>query len=199
MKSLRRGERSSGRVEEIMKLTIGRHARTLTTVLGFATLTAAATLTALWPTATLADDDLDDEMGIDAEGTKLGHVVVEGEVVRDPKAKTGWVVVVTAENKGTEEETWKLETDLTRTVSSPMARAMPLPTTVWKQTESITLAAGQKIEKRYVVPAAFGAQLTATANADAAIQKASEAGKPLPAFAMRPRPFFNVVFQKGHA
>jgi hypothetical protein len=182
-----------------MKLTIGRHARTLTTVLGFAALTAAATLTVAWPKATFADDDQEDDMGLTADGTTLGHVLVNGEILRDPKAKTGWVVEVTAENKGTETETWKLETDLTRVVSSPMSRAMPTPTTVWKQSESITLAAGEKVVKRYVVPAGFGTQLTATANAEAAMQKASEAGKPLPAFAMRPRPYFNVVFQKGHA
>src|SRR5262249_55565674 len=137
-----------------------------TTVLGFASLTAALTLTAFWPKQTLADDDADAMEEFSPDGTKLGHILVKGEIVRDPKAKTGWVVEVTAENTGNASETARLETDLTRTVANPMARAQPPASTVWKQTESITLAAGEKFTKRYVVPAAYGAQLTATANAE---------------------------------
>jgi hypothetical protein len=167
--------------------------------LGFASLTAAATLTVFWPQETLADNDADaiDELGLD--GTKLGHILVKGEIVRDPKSKTGWVVELTAENQGTASETARLETDLTRTVSSPMSRAQPPAVTVWKQTESITLAAGETLKKRYTIPAPFGAQLTATANAEAQVNKAIEAGQAPPAIAMRPRPFFNVSFKKGSA
>jgi hypothetical protein len=170
-----------------------------TTVLGFASLTAIATLTAFWPTQTLADDDDDPMAAFSPDGTKLGHILVNGEIKRDPKSKTGWVVEVTAENQGTESESARLETDLTRVVANPMARAQPPASTVWRQTESVTLAAGEKLTKRYVVPAAFGAQLTATANAEERMNKAMEAGKPMPASAMQPRPFFNVQFKKAHA
>jgi hypothetical protein len=173
--------------------------RSIATVLGFATLTAAATLTALWPKQTLADGDLDALDEFAPGGTKLGHILVKGEIVRDAKSKTGWVVEVTAENQEVESETVRLETDLTRTISNPMSRAQPAPTAVWRQTESITLAAGEKVTKRYVVPAAFGAQLTTSANIQSQMEKALEAGKEIPAIAMRPRPFFNVQFKKGHA
>ena len=176
-----------------------RSLKNIATTFGFAAITAAAALTVFWPKQTLADDDDDALALFGEEGTKVGNIRVSGEVVRDPKSKTGWVVEITAENHGTESETASLETDLTRTVSSPMARAQPRPTTVWKQTESVTLAAGEKVTKRYVVPAAFGAQLTASARAAEQMNKALEAGKPVPAFAMRPRSFFRVECKKGHA
>jgi hypothetical protein len=173
--------------------------KNVTTVLAIASLTAAATLTAFWPKQTLADDDADALEEWSPDGTRLGHILVSGEIVKDPKSKTGWVVEISAENQGTESETARLETDLTRVMANPMARAQPRPTTVWKQVESVTLAAGEKITKRYTVPAAFGAQLTATANADARMNKAMEAGKPMPASAMLPRPYFNVLLKKVNA
>ena len=173
--------------------------KNVTTVLAFASLTAAATLTAFWPTQTLADDDEDALDEFAGDGTKLGNIVVHGEIVRDPKAKTGWVVEITAENTGTESESTTLETDLTRVVSNPMSRAQPLPTTVWKQTESVTLSARERVTKRYVVPAAFGAQLTATAATDDRMNKAMQAGKPMPAYAMQPRPYFNVRLKKAQS
>ena len=172
--------------------------KSVATMLGFAAITTAATLTVFWPKQTLADDD-DDALGLFGEpGTKIGNIRVSGEIIRDPKSKTGWVVEITAENYGGESETSQLETDLTRTIASPMARAQPRPTTVWKQTESVTLAAGEKVTKRYTVPAAFGAQLTASARAEEQMNKALEAGKSMQAFA-RPRPFFRVECKKGHA
>jgi hypothetical protein len=164
--------------------------RSLATVLGFAAITSAATLTAFWPTATFADDPGQDLV---QDGTKVNHVVVQGEIVRDKKAKTGWVIEVTAENRGAEAETAELETDLTRVISNPMSRAAPMPTAVMKKKESVTVAAGEKVTRRYDVPAPLAAQMTAKEAADAAREKAEEKGKSLP---MPQRvTYFNVAFK----
>jgi hypothetical protein len=128
----------------------------------------------LWPKATFADGP---DQDLVQDGTKVDHVVVTGEIVRDKKAKTGWVVEVTAENRGTEAETAELETDLTRVVADTMSRASPPATAVMKKKETITVAAGEKVQKRYDVSAAIAAQMTAKEAADAAREKAEAAGK----------------------
>lgn len=150
--------------------------RQLATVLGFAAVTTAATLTVFWPKATLADDD-DGKADLFLGGTKVNHVVVDGDVVKDPKSKTGWVIEVKAENKGTEAETAELEADLTRQISNPMSRAAPMPTAVWKKKETITVAAGETVTKRYEIPAALATQVAAAKRAEAAREKAEAAGK----------------------
>jgi hypothetical protein len=164
--------------------------RSVATVLGFAALTSAATLTVFWPKATFADGPNQDLV---QDGTKVNHVVIDGEVVRDKKAKTGWVIEVTAENRGTEAETAELETDLQRVISNPMSRAAPMPTAVMKKKETITVAAGEKVTKRYAVPAAFAAQMTAQEAADTAREKAEAKGK----FLAMPRSvtYFSVAFK----
>jgi hypothetical protein len=170
--------------------------RTLTTVLGVAGLTAATALTVLWPHATLADDGADPMAELEGDGTKVDdHVVVDGEVKRDAKSKTGWVVELRAQNKGDQPETVALETDLERTVSNPMSRAEPPPTTVWRQKETITIGAGEAVTRRYVVPAALGAQLSASARSQA--NAAARSAKGLPT--MTSSTYFGVSFQKAHA
>ena len=150
--------------------------RSLATVLGFAAMTTAAVVTVFWPKATLADgDDAKGDMALD--GTKVNHVVVTADLVKDAKAKTGWVMEVKAENRGNEAETAELEADLTRQVSNPMSRAAPMPTAVFKKKESITVAAGETVTRRYDVPAQFAAQITAVKKAEAAREKLAEQGK----------------------
>jgi hypothetical protein len=164
--------------------------RSVATVIGFAAVTSAATLTVFWPKATFAEDAATDLV---QDGTKVNHVVVSGELVREKKSKTGWVIEVTAENRGDEAETAELETDLTRQVSNPMSRAAPMPTAVLKKKESITVAAGEKVTKRYDVPAAFAAQINAQEAQDAKMQKAAEQGKEvrMPSRVV----YFNVAFK----
>jgi hypothetical protein len=166
--------------------------RSLATVLGFAAITTAAAVTVFWPKATLADGD-DGKADLVLDGTKVNHVVVEGELVKDPKAKTGWVIEFKAQNKGNEDETADLEADLTRMVSNPMSRAAPMPTAVFKKKEKITVAAGQTVTKRYDVPATIAAQITASKNAEARLQKAYEEGKnpPMP----KAVTYFDVAFK----
>jgi hypothetical protein len=170
--------------------------RTCSTVLGAAVLTAGASLAALWPRATLADGDKDPMQELEGDGTKLDNVVVTGNVVRDPKAKTGWVVELKAENTGDQAETVALETDLQRSVSNAADRAEPVPTSVWKRTETITLLAGESVSRRYTLPPGLGSQLAASARAEARNGKQAQN----PNAAQLPvTTRFGVVFQKEHA
>ena len=165
--------------------------RSIATVLGFAAITTAAAVTVFWPKATLADGD-DDKAGMVLDGTKVNHVVVEGEAIKDAKSKTGWVIELKAVNNGAEEETADLETDLTRQLSNPMSRAQPMPTAVFKKKEKITVAAGQTVTRRYEVPAAIAVQMNAAAAAQARLEKAYEQGKNPQ---LKPIAYFNVAFK----
>jgi len=168
----------------------------LSKLLGVAALTTATCLTALWPHATLAEGDIDPMQELEGDGTKLDHVVVTGEIVRDGKSKTGWVVELKAENSGGDAETVALETDLERTVSNTMSRAEPAPTTVWKKTETLTIAAGESVTRRYTVPAGIGAQLSASARVEA--RNAKQENNPNARY-MPVMTRFAVAFQKDHA
>jgi hypothetical protein len=169
-------------------------ARSIITTLATAALTAGVALAVLWPRDTLADGDGDNVLGaLQVGDDQIGHVTMEGELVKDAKAKSGWAVEVTLENVGTEAQTAQVETDVTRAVSNPMARAMPTPRTVWSEKESVTLAAGEKVTRHYPLPVAIGRQLTANAQLDARVQAAMEkAPGSMPRIAMQPRPFFGV-------
>jgi hypothetical protein len=171
-----------------------RVARSIVTTLATAALTAGVALAALWPHATLADGDDQAQLGSLAVGDdQIGQITMEGTLVKDAKAKSGWAVEVTIENVGTASETAEVETDLTRAMSNPMARAMPTPRTVWTQKESVTLAAGEKATRHYALPVAIGRQLTANAQLDARVQAAMEKNPgAMPRIAMQPRPFFGV-------
>jgi hypothetical protein len=132
----------------------------LKTSVAFAVATAGATLALAWPGVTIADDNRP-LVQYTVDGTKVNDVVVKGVVERDPKAKSGWVVVVTATNTANHSETIPLETDVAQTVSNPMARVAPAPTTVWSKTETVTLSAGQAMTKRYELPANVAAKVAA--------------------------------------
>ena len=92
--------------------------RQLFTILGFAAATATATLAVCWPCRTYADPpetffqsgDVDD-------------ITFSGEVARDPALKSGWAMKVTYENRGDEDETCQLDTELMRAQVSPGSRA----------------------------------------------------------------------------
>lgn len=149
---------------------ISSSVRSVVTVLGFAAVTAAAGLGVAWPHTTYADGE-QPVAEYTPEGYKIGAVVVKGDLVRDTKSKTGWVVVVVANNKSDQVATVALETDLTRTVANPMARVAPMPQTIWNQTDTVTLAAHQQIVRRYDVPASIASQVTTAKTQDAAQAK----------------------------
>jgi hypothetical protein len=139
--------------------------RTTATFLGFAALGAATSLAALLPRDTFADDPVA-EVTLTAKGTRIGAVVLEGKLVEDPTAKGGWVVLVHAVNSGSAPARVAVATEVTRTVSSPMARVMPMPQAIWSEKETLALAPRQAVDRRYEVPADAAAKLTADAKAD---------------------------------
>jgi hypothetical protein len=138
--------------------------RALVTVFGAAAVTAVLATTALWPRATFADGDTA-LAGVTVDGTKFDDVVVTGELVVDPKSKTGWIVQIEAENHGTEESTADVETDITRQIMNVGARVGPMPTAVWKKKEKVTVAAGGKVMRRYDVPGPLAAKIAAATKA----------------------------------
>ena len=135
--------------------------RSLATVFGAAAVTSALAVTAFWPRSTFADGD-DARADVTVDGTKVDEVVVLGELVKDPKSKTGWVVAIEAENHGTEESTAEVETDITRQVMNVYARVGPMPTAVWKKKEKLTVPAGGKVTRRYDVPATIAPKIAAS-------------------------------------
>jgi hypothetical protein len=162
--------------------------RTIATVLGFASLSAFGTLAVVSPSTTFADPVVQ----ITAEGTKIDNVLLTGKVERDARAKTGWVMVVTAENKSDKPETCTVTADLQRTVSSPMSRVGPRPQMVWQEKQTLDLAAHEKLTKRIEIAAAVAKQLTDSA--------AAEANKPTGQAAMMAvRTFYSVRFGAAQA
>jgi hypothetical protein len=125
-------------------------------------------------------DDEDPSDGLTLDGTRVNHVVLTGEVVRDAKAKSGWALEITAANESDQEETAEVETELQRLTTNPMSRASPAPTLAFKKKETLTVPAGGKITRSYDVPAAIAAQITVAKKAEAAREKAAAQGKDFP-------------------
>lgn len=150
--------------------------RSIVTVLGFAAFTAAAGLGIALPKTTFADGDAQ----YTEQGTRVQNVLLDGQVVRDKKSSTGWSLVVTAENKSGEATGCEIAVDLTRTSSSPMGRSRPMPSVVWETKDVVSVAAHGKTVKRYEIPAAYAAQLTASAQP----QGDPAAARPITTFAV---------------
>ncbi|MDB4995118.1 MAG: hypothetical protein JWM74_2550 [Myxococcaceae bacterium] len=157
-------------------------------------VSASVTLAAVWPTATMAGDQVDPFAVLADPTTKVGeNVRVEGKIERDAKSKTGWVVVMKAENKGQKAETLAVQTVLERKVSNPMARVPSMPQVAWQNKETLTLAKGEVVTHRYELPAAIATALTANAAPPAPVAK--NAKSPF----MMARTTFGVRFQKADA
>ena len=125
-----------------------------------AVATLAATLAVAWPTPTHADG-ASPLATYTVGGWKIGDVVASGEIQADRSARSGWVVVVTARNEADHHEQVPLETDVTRVAVNPMARAAPMPTTVWSTTEPVIVAAHATVTRRYEIPVAIATQIGA--------------------------------------
>jgi hypothetical protein len=140
--------------------------RTLTTIVGFAAVTAALGFGVALPHTTYADNDKP-VVQYTPEGTKIGDIFLKGNVVKDAKSKTGWFLVVTAENKSDNVESCEISSELTRTVGSPMARVRPSPQMVFSANDAISVAAHGRLVKKYEIPAPLAAQLTSGSAATA--------------------------------
>jgi hypothetical protein len=169
--------------------------RSFVTVLGFAAATAAATLAVCWPGRTYADPP---ERFIGAGD--VDDVSFEGEVTRDATVKSGWAIKVTFENRGDEQQTCKLDSELTRAQVAPMSRVERAGVAVWHHKDSVTVPAHESVVRVYEIPASLARLLAANEQAlalrDKLIEK--ESAKPNPNFAIQMRPFtsFGVAFRK---
>ena len=172
--------------------------RPLVTVLGFAAVTAAATLSLGWSGRTYADPP-----ETFFESGTADDVTFNGEVARDTSMKSGWAIKVTYENKGDDDETCTLDTELTRTQVNPGSRASPPGVAVWHRKDKLTVPAHESVVRNYEIPQWMAAQLTSNDKAmqirEKLIEKENQ--KPLPNYAvtMRPYTMYSVSFQKTDA
>ncbi len=131
--------------------------RTVVTVVGFATVTATATLALVVPRTTFADD-VDDSMGTVA-ATRFDHVLVRTGVQRDATASTGWSLVIDAENEGDAAQKVEFKTALERTFATPMARVQSEVTTLLTRVETLSVPAHGKVHLVRPVPKWIADQL----------------------------------------
>jgi hypothetical protein len=169
--------------------------RPLATVLGFAAVTAAATLTLGWSGTTYADPP-DTFFG----AGDVDDLTFNGELVHDAAFKTGWAIKVTFENRGDDDEKCTMDTELTRQQINPASRASPPGVAVWHHKEQVVVAAHETTERTYEVPQWMAAQLTSNDKATQIREKIveRESNKPNGNFALMMRPYtmYGVAFQK---
>jgi hypothetical protein len=165
------------------------------TTLGFATA-AAATLAVCWPSHTYADPP-----ETFFQSGEVEDVTFNGELARDTAVKSGWAIKVTYENRGDEDETCTLDTELTRTLVNPASRASPPGLAVWHRRDKVKVPAHESVVRTYEVPQWMAVQLTSNEKAAELRQKAidRENAKPAPNFAIEMRPYtmYAVAFQKA--
>ncbi len=143
--------------------------RSFVTVVGFATVTATATLALVLPRTTWADD-FDDAMGTVA-ATRFEQVLVKTHVQRDATSSTGWSLVIDAQNEGDVAQSCAFKTALERTFSTPMARVQSEVTTLLTRVETMSVPAHGKVHLVRPVPKWIADQLVTAER----IQKARDA------------------------
>jgi hypothetical protein len=170
--------------------------RNLVTILGFAASTAAATLAVCWPGRTYADPP----ERFYENGT-VDDVTFNGEVARDASVRSGWAIKVTYENRGDEDETCTIDTELTRTQVNPASRASQPGLAVWHHKDKVTVPAHESVVRNYEIPQWMAAQLTSNEKAATLREKLVERenAKPMPNYAisMRPYTMYSVAFLKA--
>ena len=121
--------------------------RQLITIAGFAATTAAATLAVCWPGRTYADppETFFEQGAVD-------DITFDGEVTSDRSFKNGWAIKVTYENRGDEDETCTIDTELTRAQINPGSRSSPPGIAVWHHKDKVTVVAHESVVKNYEVP-----------------------------------------------
>jgi hypothetical protein len=126
--------------------------RQVTVVLALASVTAAFGLAFATPRTTHADDF--DELGVARiGGNVLDGVRLSATIARDAKSKTGWSLVVDAENDGDAVKTCALQTAIERSWVTPMARVASEVATLVTRAEKLEVPAHGKAQLRRDVPA----------------------------------------------
>lgn len=130
--------------------------RAVVTVLAFAAGTASATLAVVSPRTTFADDE---ESLRFSNQTQVGEVRVDALLKRDATLKSGWALVVEAENPTGEAQTCELKTVLERSFITPMARTPSEVTALLQRVESMSVPPRGKARVVREVPAWIAQQL----------------------------------------
>ena len=170
--------------------------RNLVTILGFAATTAAATLAVCWPGRTYADPP-----ETFYESGSVDDVTFSGEVARDTSLQSGWAIKVTYENRGDEDETCQIDTELTRTQVNPaLAREPAGARRVAPQGQGHRPGARERREELRGA-AWMAVQLTsnekATTLREKVIDRENEKPNPNYAISMRPYTMYSVAFLKA--
>jgi hypothetical protein len=180
-------------------------ARTLRRTLGLAAVTAGASLAFLWPGSIRAESERDIVGTFVAPGdTALGEVRAHGEVVHDPKAKSGWGVEVTFENPTGATQNVRVVVGLQRWFFNPDSRTSSAPNELWRRGDSVALAPNERITRVFALPLSLAADLDASnvlAHGKARAREAAAArGEPAPSWTGgiegSPRRNFTVTFHE---
>jgi Spy/CpxP family protein refolding chaperone len=171
--------------------------RPLVTVLGFAAVTATATLAVCWPGSTYAEPPQ-----MFGDQGEIDDVTFEGEVTHDAALRNGWGIKVTYQNRGDEEANCEIDAQLMRDQISPGSRSGPDGVAVWHHKEKVTVAAHESVVKMFDVPQWMAAQLTANEKATKMREKMIEREQNKPnggnfALQMKPYVMYAVGFQKA--
>jgi hypothetical protein len=94
-------------------------------------------------------------------GATASDVAVNGKLVKDARAASGWAVELTAASVSAAESPCIVEASVMETSGSPMARVMPAPRVIWHDTLALSVPGKGQATRRIEVPAKVGAALTA--------------------------------------
>jgi hypothetical protein len=132
--------------------------RQAATVLGVATMTCAACLTALWPTETQADDEdsaVAEQDDTDENATRIGKLRATSQIVRDERLASTWYLELKIENRDLiDPQAADIEGSvLAMDMRSEMSRVPSMPRAIFKCTEQVVVAAGETAVRRCKLPA----------------------------------------------
>lgn len=171
--------------------------RPLVTVLGFAAITATATLAVCWPGSTYAEPP----SPMFGDQGEIDDLTFQGEVTHDPSLRNGWAIKVTYQNRGDEDQNCEIDALLMRDQVNPGSRSGPDGVAVWHHKEKVNVAAHESLVKTFDVPQWMAAQLTANEKAAQIREKMIERenAKPNGNFALQMRPYvmYAVGFTKA--
>jgi hypothetical protein len=129
-----------------------------------AALTTALAGILLFPRPLHADGDGNGwSKPLSKSGVRVGDLVLAGRIVQDRVSTSGWAIDIRVENVGTETQDVDLKTDLTRSVFDPAIRAEPEAAIVWGFKDTLAVAPGKHVRRRYVLPMDAATWLTTNA------------------------------------
>ena len=143
----------------------------------------AATLLCAWPAPIHAQGNgaaLHEQAGLAAGTSKIGPLVAASRVIT--LGGRCFVETRVRNSSGQRVDEAPIEADLYRTVSSPMARVMPMPTKVWQATHQVSVDPGAEIALRDSLGSELCAQITARPTSAPKDNSAALAMQPVTSF-----------------